>query len=71
MQVFLLGEKFNAFEGKEKGLVNVITKPEQSHSEALMTANRLAEKPSHAIQNIKRLVNGWNDEFIIADTQKR
>lgn len=58
LELFLLGEFFDARAAREAGLVNAVVPPESVESEALEFAGAIANKPPEAVRLTKKLVRG-------------
>ena len=59
-----MGERFNATQAENAGLVNAVLEPEELEQHALDAATRLAEKPPEALALSRRLIRGDRAEII-------
>lgn len=57
MEIALLGDRFDAAQAHELGLINRVVSPEALDSEALSLARRLAAGPADALARTKALLN--------------
>ncbi len=59
-----MGDRFNAEQAREAGLVNLVVEPEELEENALAAARRIAEKPPEALAIARRLIRGDRDDIV-------
>jgi 2-(1,2-epoxy-1,2-dihydrophenyl)acetyl-CoA isomerase len=69
LELMLLSDAFDAQTALRLGLVNWVVSPEQLGSETEAIARRLALGPTHALGEIKRLVNESPDQALAAQLE--
>ncbi len=61
LEIALLGDEFDAETAKSYGMVNFVVAPDRLEAETSRLARRLAEGPTQALGNVKRLMNASID----------